>query len=255
VGVHPGDVEDLVAALHAGAQDVLVEHVAADDARPAAREPASGLGRAGERDDLVAPLHEPGDERPADEAAPAGDEAPAHRGTVTGCSCGAGTAAGEPGANGRVKRCTPGRGASGAGGKRRLRGAGGVVTAPDSGEELAHALHHLGAVLVLRGWIGAPKRISTGWRRGSRRPPRRRIQRRPGGIAWWVPAMWIGTIGSPCSAASTGAPRAQAAHAAVARAGPLREDEQAPAPGDEPVQVPARVGPQARRRSAASGPC
>ena len=71
-----------------GGERVLVEHVAADDPGAAVgQRPLGGVG-AGERDDLVAALGEPARERPADQAAPAGEEDAAHAGRSPRVSAG-----------------------------------------------------------------------------------------------------------------------------------------------------------------------
>ena len=78
------DVVEQLAARHPGGERVLVEDVAARDARPAGGERPLGGVRAGERHDLVAALDEPGGERAADQPAAPGQEDAAH-GLVPPC--------------------------------------------------------------------------------------------------------------------------------------------------------------------------
>ena len=62
------------AARHAGRHGVLVEGVAADHPNSAGRQGALAGVRARQRDQLVAPLHQSGGERAADQASATGEE-------------------------------------------------------------------------------------------------------------------------------------------------------------------------------------
>jgi hypothetical protein len=72
--VDAGDVVQQLATGHAAGEGVLVEHVAAHDARAELRQLAlRGVG-ARERDRLVPALRQPAGERATDQPAPAGQE-------------------------------------------------------------------------------------------------------------------------------------------------------------------------------------
>ena len=91
VRAHRVDARDVVeqrAVFHARGERVLVEHVAADHPRTAGGDRALGRVRARQRDDLVAALGQPTRERPADQAAPPGEEDARHAGRSPRVSAG-----------------------------------------------------------------------------------------------------------------------------------------------------------------------
>ena len=76
--VDAAHVVEQVAPLHGGGHRVLVEEVAARDLRAALRHGCGGGVGPGERDDVVTVLSEAGEQRAADQPAPAGEEHAAH---------------------------------------------------------------------------------------------------------------------------------------------------------------------------------